>query len=80
MGEYAMIEALRTYGFGNPSLTIYENEKVECPICGKLCGGKSGFGGERGKYEGVHQHMKQAHGVKQKWKREYLLGLPPKLT
>lgn len=67
--------ALRTYGYGKPKLEIYSFDPVSCPICGKSCGGKSGFSGEQGRLEGVHQHMKVVHGVKKKWQRLELLGL-----
>lgn len=61
--------ALRMYGYGRPVLAIVLYEKVPCPICGKLCGGKS----DRGQFDGVHQHLKFKHGVKKKHEREALL-------
>lgn len=74
MGELAMLEAVRTYRFSRPKVEIHQFEKVACPICEKLCGGKSGFWGEQGRLEGVHMHMKFVHGIKQKWRREELLA------
>ena len=56
--------ALYLYGRSNPKTEIYDFEKVECPVCGKLVGGRSGFMGEHGRFEGVHQHMKFKHGMK----------------
>ncbi len=65
--------AFWSYRFHQPRTEIHQFEKVACPICGHLCGGKSGFSGDLGRMEGVHQHMKKVHGVKQKWKRAELM-------
>lgn len=73
MGIYAMEQALRTYGYGAPKTEIFQFEKVACPICGHMCGGKSGLGGERGRLEGVHAHLKFKHGMKRKWERDALI-------
>ena len=45
-------------------------DKVACPICDKLCGGRG-----LTKNEGVHQHMRDAHGKKKKQERDRLLGV-----
>ena len=74
MGAYAEIEAMRSYGYGSFKTEIHEFGKVTCPVCEKECGGKSGFFGEQGRLEGVHQHMKVVHGIKQRWRREGLLA------
>lgn len=73
MGEYAMEQAFRTYGYGSVRTEIHTFASVDCPVCGKSCGGKSGSGGEQGRLEGVHQHMKFKHGILKKWKRVEML-------
>ncbi len=72
MGEYAtdaLRQAIRSGRYWSPPPPVPHHDKVACPICNQLCGGR-GFD----KFEGVHQHMKFKHGIRQKWKREQLLS------
>jgi len=78
MGEYAEY-ALADYYRGGirhiPPTDITEFKKVACPLCGKLVGGKSGFWGEMGRLEGVHQHLKFFHGISKLKVREGILKI-----
>lgn len=72
MGEYAEYQLqydMRRGVRGSFFSPVPKWPKVECPICGKMCGGR----GDR-KTDGVHQHLKFKHGVKRKWERENLLS------
>jgi uncharacterized protein (DUF2225 family) len=70
-GEY---QALKSYKYSNPKYEIFTHDKVECPICGVKFGGKSSYSGDRGRYEGVHMHLKYSHRINKKWEREELLN------
>jgi hypothetical protein len=47
-----------------PAVVIHEFDKIECSECGKMVGGKSGNWGEKGRTEGIRQHMKYKHKLK----------------
>ncbi len=73
MGEYAEYEWRRSLRGGIPNSAfrlppVPHWPKVACPVCGKMCGGRGDT-----QTQGVHQHMKFKHGIKQKWKREQML-------
>jgi hypothetical protein len=72
MGEYAEYQLAQDMrrmprNFRLPPVPHWP--KVECPVCGKPCGGR----GDR-QNDGVHAHMKFKHGIKQKWKRVEMLA------
>lgn len=71
MGEYAEYQLAHDYRRGTKRLDfdpVPSHQKVACPLCGKLCGGRG-----LTKHEGAHAHMKFKHGIRQKWKRVALL-------
>ncbi len=70
MGEYAEYELARLARSGYvPKVgPVPYWPKVACPICKKECGGRGNM-----QNDGVHQHMRDAHNMKKKYKREALL-------
>ena len=73
MGEHAEYQLAyeMARGFRFKPAPVPHWPKVECPACGKLCGGRGDH-----QDDGVHQHMKFKHGIKKKWKRVEMLRSP----
>ena len=71
MGEYAEYELARLARSGYVPVLgpVPHWPKVACPVCGKECGGRGDA-----QNDGVHAHMRYAHGMKRKWKRSALLS------
>ena len=71
MGEYAEYQLAwdmrhMPRNFSTPPVPYWD--KVACPVCGKLCGGRGDH-----MLDGVHMHMKFKHGLRRKKDRDALL-------